>query len=72
MSDEEMGAVAAWVRRYQGIDLDAADLREPAGASAKLCALVREAARRLPFGAEPPDFDRALGALRQEEPGDAR
>ena len=63
MNDEDLAAFAAWLRQTQGIDMDPTALREPAGAAAKLGALVGEAAAELPFGAEPSGFDAALTAL---------
>ena len=71
MTDEELAAFAAWLRQTQGVEMDPADLREPAGAAAKLGALVGEAAAELPFGAEPSGFDAALTALSRGD-GDDR
>jgi hypothetical protein len=64
MTEEELAAFAGWLRQTQGVDLEPAALREPAGAAAKLGALVGEAARDLPFGAEPSGFDVATARLK--------
>ncbi len=64
MTEEELAAFAAWLRQTQGIELDPAELRQPAGAAATLGALVGEAAAGLPFGAEPSGFDAALSELK--------
>ena len=69
MTDEELAAFAAWLRQTQGIDLEPAALRDPAGAAAKLGALVGAAARALPFGAEPSGFDAALSELKDTAGG---
>ncbi|MEE8499679.1 MAG: hypothetical protein V3S27_03825 [Kiloniellales bacterium] len=71
MTEEELAALAAWLRRTQGIDLEPALLREPAVAAAKLSALIGEAAEALKFGAEPSGFDLATAALKERHGGDA-
>jgi hypothetical protein len=63
MTEEELAAVATWLRKTQGVDIEAAALRQPAGAVAALGALVGEAAAELPFGAEPSGFDAALAKM---------
>ncbi len=63
MTEEELAAIATWLRKTQGVDIEAADLRLPAGAAAALGALVGEAAAELPFGAEPSGFDAAIAKL---------
>lgn len=62
MIEEELAALAAWLRRTQGIDLEPALLGAPA-AAAKLNALIGEAAEALTFGAEPSGFDAAIAKL---------
>ncbi len=64
MTDEELAALALWLRRTQGIDLDPADLREPAAAAGKFGALAGRAAAELGFGAEPSGFDLATSNLK--------
>jgi hypothetical protein len=63
MTEEELAAFATWLRKTQGVDIEAAALRQPAGAAAALGALVGEAAAELPFGAEPSGFDAALAKM---------
>ncbi len=63
MTEEELAAFGVWLRQTQGIDLDPAALRQPAGAAAALGALVGEAAAELPFGAEPSGFDAAIAKM---------
>ncbi len=76
MTDEEVAALAAWLRRTQGVALDPAPLRESAATAVKLSALAGRAAANLAFGAEPSGFDFATANLkrpdgRQEGGGDA-
>jgi hypothetical protein len=63
MTEEELAAVATWLRQGQGVAIEPERLREPAAAAAKLGALVGEAAAGLPFGAEPSGFDAAIAKL---------
>ena len=63
MTEEELTAFASWLRQTQGVEMEPAALREPAGAAAKLGALVGAAAQDLPFGAEPSGFDAAIAKL---------
>ncbi len=63
MTEEELTAFASWLRQTQGVEMEPADLRQPAGAAANLGALVGAAARDLPFGAEPSGFDAAITKL---------
>ncbi len=63
MTEEELAAVATWLRQGQGVAIEPERLREPAAAAAKLGALVGEAAADLPFGAEPSGFDAAIAKL---------
>ncbi len=65
MTDAELAALALWLRRTQEIDLDPADLREPAAAAGKFGALAGRAAAELGFGAEPSGFDLATGNLKR-------
>lgn len=65
MTDEELAALALWLRRTQEIDLDPADLREPAAAAGKFGALAGRAAAELAFGAEPSGFALATGNLKR-------
>ncbi len=65
MTDEELAALALWLRRTQEIDLDPEDLREPAAAAGKFGALAGRAAAELAFGAEPSGFDLATGNLQR-------
>ncbi len=65
MTDEELAALALWLRRTLEIDLDPADLREPAAAAGKFGALAGRAAAELGFGAEPSGFDLATGDLKR-------
>ncbi len=71
MTDEELAALALWLRRTQEIDLDPADLREPVAAARKFGALAGRAAAALAFGAEPSGFDLATGNLKRMGGGDA-
>ncbi len=64
MTDEELAALALWLRRTQEIDLDPADLRGPAATAGKFGALAGRAAAELGFGAEPSGFDLATGNLK--------
>ncbi len=70
MTEEELAAVATWLRHTQGVEIETAVLREPAGGAAKLGALVGEAAAELSFGAEPSGFDAALAKLAEKGNGD--
>ena len=63
MTEEELAAFAIWLRRTQGIEMAPESLREPAGAAAKLGAVIGAAAAELPFGAEPSGFDAAIAEL---------
>ena len=63
MTEEELAAFGTWLRLTQGVELEPADLRAPAGAAAALGALVGAAAAELPFGAEPSGFDAAIAKL---------
>ncbi len=63
MTEEELAAFATWLRHTQGVEIDPESLREPAGAAARLGALVGAAAKSLPFGAEPSGFDAAIAKL---------
>ena len=65
MTDEELAALALWLRRTQEIDLDPADLRGPAAVAGKFGALAGRAAAGLAFGAEPSGFDSATGRLKR-------
>ena len=63
MTEQELAAIATWLRMTQGVEIDLDDLRQPAGAAAKLGTLIGEAAAALPFGAEPSGFDAAIAKL---------
>ena len=63
MTDDELAAIAVWLHKTQGVEMDPALLRDPAAAAVKLGALVGAAARDLPFGAEPSGFDAALAKM---------
>ncbi len=63
MTEEELAAVATWLRKTQGVEIEPAALREAAAAAAALGALVGAAAAELPFGAEPSGFDAAIAKL---------
>jgi hypothetical protein len=63
MTEEELAAFGTWLRLTQGVELEPAALRQPAGAAAALGALVGEAAAALPFGAEPSGFDAAIANM---------
>jgi hypothetical protein len=65
MTDEELAALAAWLRRTQGVALDPALLRESAATAGKLSALAGRAAAELAFGAEPSGFDVATANLKR-------
>lgn len=65
MTDEELAALALWLRRTQEIDLDPADLRGPAATAGTFGALAGRAAAELVFGAEPSGFDLATGNLKR-------
>ncbi len=65
MTDEELAAMALWLRRTQEIDLDPAQLRDPAAAAGKFGALAGRAAAELGFGAEPSGFDLATANLKR-------
>jgi hypothetical protein len=59
-----------WLERFQGIKGEGEILAGPLATAERLSTLVGEAARTLPFGAEPPDFLRALEALAPKEARD--
>ncbi len=63
MTEEELAAFATWLRHTQGVEIEPATLREPAGAAAALGTLVGAAAADLPFGAEPSGFHAAIAKL---------
>jgi hypothetical protein len=69
MTEEELAALAAWLRRMQGIELEPASLGEPAATAATLSALIGEAAAALPFGAEPSGVDLATARLKDTDDG---
>ncbi len=71
MTEEELAAVATWLRKTQGVDMEPESLRAPAGAAAALGALVGAAAAGLPFGAEPSGFDAAIAKMAEKGDGDA-
>ena len=71
MTEEEVTALAMWLKQSLGIELDPERLRDPAAAAAKFGALAGRAARDLPFGAEPSGFDLATAELREGGDGDA-
>ncbi|MFQ5776315.1 MAG: hypothetical protein ACE5GS_17490 [Kiloniellaceae bacterium] len=70
MTDEDLAAARAWLRRFQGVDLDPDVLHEPAATAARLSALAGEAGATLPFGAEPSGIRKVPAALADE--GDER
>ena len=63
MTEQELAAFAIWLRQTQGVEIDPDDLREPAGAAARLGAVIGQAVAELPFGAEPSGFDAAIAKL---------
>lgn len=63
MTEEELTAFASWLRQTQGVEMEPAALREPAGAVVRLGAQVGAAAQDLPFGAEPSGFNIAIAKL---------
>ena len=63
MTEQELAAFATWLRHTQGVEIEPERLREPAGAAARLGALIGEAAAELPFGAEPSGFDAAIAKM---------
>lgn len=67
MTEQELAAMAVWLHKTQGVEMDMALLRDPAAAAASLGALVGAAARDLPFGAEPSGFDAAIAKLAAKE-----
>ena len=72
MTEDELAAIAVWLHKTQGVEMDAALLRDPAAAAAKLGTLVGAAARDLPFGAEPSGFDAALAKMAGHGSGQGR
>ena len=70
MTDEDLAALAAWLRQTQGVKLDTEQLHDPAAAAAKYGAQARRAARGLPFGTEPSGFALATAALKAPGGGD--
>lgn len=75
MTDENERA-AAWLRRYQGIDLEPAALASAEAAAARQAALTIEAAGRsagtLPFETEPAGLLRLLELLAPNDGADGR
>jgi len=70
MSENDLAAIAAWLRLYQGFDPDPAELGETAASAQRLSALARRAGRDLPFDAEPSGFGRtheSAGKARREK-----
>ncbi len=63
MTEDELAAIATWLRKTQGVEIEPAALDAAAGAAAALGALVGAAAAELPFGAEPSGFDAAIAKL---------
>ncbi len=63
MTEEELAALATWLRKTQDVEMEPESWRQPAAAAATLGALVGEAAAELPFGAEPSGFDAALAKM---------
>ncbi len=72
MTEEELAAFATWLRKTQGVEIDPESLREPAGAAARLGALIGVAAAELPCGAEPSGFDAAIAKLSVAAGGQGR
>ncbi len=63
MSDDDLAATLAWLRRFQGVEPDPELVRELAQAIARSCALSDRATAELPFGAEPSGVARVTRAL---------
>lgn len=63
MTMDDPVALAAWLRRFQNVDLEAARLREPAATARRLAGLADAADRVLPFGVEPSGFALAQARL---------
>jgi hypothetical protein len=70
MADDKAGF--AWLERFQGIEGDQQLFAQPLAVAERVSKLAGEAAKSLPFGAEPPDFLRMLGALAPRETGHGR
>jgi hypothetical protein len=64
---EESKAGLAWLERFQGIAAEEGLFTAPLAVAERVSRLAGEAARGLPFGAEPPDFARMLEALAPKE-----
>jgi hypothetical protein len=69
MRTDDPDDLGAWLKRFQSVDLAAAQLRETAATARRLAALANAADRVLPFGAEPSGF--ILAQRRLTRRGDA-
>jgi hypothetical protein len=66
---EESKAALVWLERFQGMSGGEELFGQALATAERLSGVVATAAERLPFGAEPPDFPRALDALAPKEAG---
>ncbi|MEQ9559379.1 MAG: hypothetical protein RIG67_26720 [Rhodospirillales bacterium] len=70
-SDTDTGDVQAlldWLDQFQGFRPEAVSLGDPAGASRAAAKAGRDAARDLPFDADPAGFTRLLESLARKDP----
>jgi hypothetical protein len=68
--DTDTGDVQAlldWLDQFQGFRPQAVDLADPAGASRNAAKAGRDAARDLPFDADPAGFTRLLETLARKD-----
>ncbi len=71
MTEDELAAIATWLRKTQGVEIEPAALRDVAGTAVAQATLVGAAAAELPFGAEPSGFDAAMAKLAEKGDGNA-
>ena len=70
MGDDELERIAAWMRCYQSIEMDAGRIADPLQSSEGLNQLVQNMIEALPFEAEPLAFARRLHELAPKDLSD--
>ncbi len=64
----DMSALLDWLDQFQGFRPEDVSLADPAGASRNAAKAGRDAARDLPFDADPAGFTRLLETLARKDP----
>ena len=63
----DMSALLDWLDQFQGVRPEDVSLSDPAGASRNAARAGRDAARDLPFDADPTGFTRLLETLARKD-----